>query len=100
MSNENEYLPLARLIEQGLEPGTVLECSYGGVWYKWDGEKLGGQKWNPFAYLWRIVSVPPKRIEFETTVTSNIGGDLVYLPNDHPFDSGDKVKVTIEGVTS
>ncbi len=104
MSKDNEeYLPLARLIERVLEPGTVLECDTREKGhFVWSGTNMERWSSNPFGYSWRIVSVPPKRIEFETEVVTMIEDEgiskAVRLPADCPFDRLDAVKVTIEKV--
>jgi len=72
----SEYLPLAKLIEQGLQEGTGLELrGEVDILYKWSkgevllftGNPVSG--WNPLAmeFKWRIVSTPPKKITFETS---------------------------------
>lgn len=106
MSNEHEYKPLADLIREGMEPGTVLMYEGGCQKHIWDGKTItheDGSEWvdNPFYHLWRIVSTPPKRIEFEAIVCWNRDHDrnCVLLPPSHdPFHDNQSVKVTIEEV--
>lgn len=98
-----EYRPLADLIREGLEPGTVLALQNNNFKHTWDGQTMmhdDGDKWetNPFDYQWRIVSTPPKRREFETHVCKNAIGLYVFLPERTEFELGLRVKVTIEEV--
>lgn len=99
----NEYLPLARLIEQGLQEGTVLEIESGDR-LRWDGNGLDWVEGSyspdyPFSHRYRIVSNPPKKITFEAIVCWNRDHDRnsVLLPVDnHKFKDNDDVIVTVE----
>lgn len=94
----SKYQQLTKLIEQGLRPGTVLaEFSCGNEWlYAWDGltvlrddgTSYDGNPLDPYRQ-WRIVSTPPKKITFETTIQHGGGHNpqYVYLPEPVDFVS-------------
>lgn len=68
----SEYKPLHELILEGLEEGTVLERNNGvRTRYTWDGRELRGREGYlclaPEDHNWRVISTPPKKIEFEVT---------------------------------
>lgn len=101
-SMNNEYKPLHELILEVLEEGTVLETEAYNEVFIWsngalrlNGEIVG--MWNPLNHKWRVISTPPKKIEFETQVVEDLdeGGELIALPNDI-FEPGTKVRVTVE----
>lgn len=98
----NEYKPLHKLILDGLEEGTVLERNNGvRTRYTWDGRELRGREGYlclaPEDHKWRVISTPLKKIEFEAKVKLDDDGDYcLYLPDDHKFEDGTPVRVTVE----
>lgn len=101
----SEYKPLHKLILEGLEEGTVLESDTfnpapftyrNGNFYKRDCAQPFAE--NPFNWKWRVISTPPKKIEFETQVIDERGkgSDLLITLPDHSFPHGTPVRVTVE----
>jgi len=95
----SEYKPLAALIIEGLEEGTVLECNSGGqaVWggnLYWKNDTAEVK--TPFSLKWRVISTPPKKIEFVCKVFYDADVWVIGLPKDHPFEDGAHLRVTVE----